>query len=255
MKVTPVVAAIGIVLVLVLAGVITSGLILAREQAPSPGPGAAAALPNIAGTPEPTLAPPATTETEHLAMPEPGPKLGPVTQEERPYQVTEGSTGPLSQLEGASEGTVYTWYDGDEERRVVLQPSHEPLGTAPDQAEAALRDDGLPGKQELDSATRPQSAIGDEQPVFRSESGGELMALPGGIILALDPQLDEAAVAKFFSDNGISRDRATEIDYLDNGFFVETEPGLPSLELANSLAGLEGVILSTPNWAREVELK
>ena len=50
-------------------------------------------------------------------------------------------------------------------------------------------------------------------------------------------------------------ERTSELDFLDNGFFVETEPGFPSLELANTLAGQDGVILSSPNWAREVELK
>ena len=81
------------------------------------------------------------------------------------------------------------------------------------------------------------------------------MTLPGGIVLALDPQWDQATVEKFFSRNGIALERASELDFLDNGFFVETEPGLLSLELANSLAGQDGVILSSPNWAREVESK
>ena len=44
------------------------------------------------------------------------------------------------------------------------------------------------------------------------------MTLPGGIILALDPEWDQAAVEKFFSQNGISLDRTSELDFLDNGF-------------------------------------
>ena len=90
---------------------------------------------------------------------------------------------------------------------------------------------------------------------FRSESGGELMTLPGGILLALDPEWDQPTVEKFFSRNGIAFDRTSELDFLPNGFFVETEPGFPSLELANTLADQGGVILSSPNWSREVELK
>ena len=31
----------------------------------------------------------------------------------------------------------------------------------------------------------------------------------------------------FFSDNGIEPERVSELDYLTNGFFVETEPRVP----------------------------
>ena len=81
------------------------------------------------------------------------------------------------------------------------------------------------------------------------------MTLPGGVILALEPEWDQATVESFLSRNGLSLEQTSELDFLDNGFFVETEPGFPSLELANALAGQDGVILSSPNWAREVELK
>ena len=72
----------------------------------------------------------------------------------------------------------------------------------------------------------------DAGPVFRSESGGGLMTLPGGILLALDPEWDRDAVEGFFSRIGISKDRTSELGFLANGFLVETEPGFPSLELA-----------------------
>ena len=41
-------------------------------------------------------------------------------------------------------------------------------------------------------------------PVFRSESGGGLMTLPGGVLLALDSEWDVDSVEKFFEDNGDS---------------------------------------------------
>ena len=277
MRMTRLVAAIGFVSALVLAGGITAGLIFARDQAPPapvpmaseaavPAPDAAAetgltAMPEPgpvavletgpAAMPEPGPAavlepsPAVAPKAELAAMPEPGPKATPVTQMGGP------SEGTSSELEGASPGTVYTYQDGDRALRVVLEPPKQPQETV---AEAAS-EDGVARKGELDSITRKQSGPGDGQPVFRSESGGELMTLPGGIMLALDPEWDQAAVEKFFSQNGISLDRTSELDFLDNGFFVETEPGFPSLELANALAGQEGVIISSPNWAREVDLK
>ena len=277
MRMTRLVAAIGIVSALVLAGGITAGLILARDQAPPapvptvsealvPAPDAAAetrltAMPEPgpvavletgpAAMPEPGLAavletgPAVAPKAELAVMPEPGPKATPVTQMGGP------SEGTSSELEGASPGTVYTYQDGDRTLRVVLEPPKQSQETV---AEAAS-EDGVVKKGELDSITRKQSGPGDGQPVFRSESGGGLMTLPGGIMLALDPEWDQAAVEEFFSRNGISLDRTSELDFLVNGFFVETEPGFPSLELANDLAGQEGVIISSPNWAREVDLK
>ena len=50
-------------------------------------------------------------------------------------------------------------------------------------------------------------------------------------------------------------DRVSELDYVTNGFFVETEPGFPSLDLANALAAQDGVETSSPNWGREVTPK
>ena len=81
------------------------------------------------------------------------------------------------------------------------------------------------------------------------------MTLPGGVLLALDPEWDQARVDSFFSENDISNDRTSELSFIENGFLVETEPGFPSLYLANELALKDGVIISSPNWWREVETK
>lgn len=92
-------------------------------------------------------------------------------------------------------------------------------------------------------------------PVFRAESGGGLMSLPGGVLLALDPGWDQATVDSFFSETDISQDRTSVLSFIENGFLLETEPGFPSLNLANELAAKSGVIISSPNWWREVETK
>ena len=179
-----------------------------------------------------------------MAMPELEPKANPETQMARP------SEGDHSGLEGDNPGTVYTWQDGDRTLRVVMEPRQAVHETVADTTE-----DGVVEKGASDNIVRERSGSGsDGQPVFRSESGGELMTLPGGILLALDPVWDQHTVEKFFSRNGIAFDRTSELDFLPNGFFVETEPGFPSLELANTLADQDGVILSSPNWSREVEL-
>ncbi len=244
---------------------VTAGLISARDQAPPAAPPKVmVSAPDLAVTPEPEIVPPATTEPEHLVMPEPARKSAPDTQTGPSSEGPEGLEGSRPALEGSSQGTVYTWQDGDRTLRAVLQqPRQAVRETVADatedgvtKKEGVIRKDNVIKKEELDSSVREQSErdIGG-QPVFRSESGGELMTLPGGIILALDPEWDRDAVESFFSRNGISLDRTSELDFLDNGFFVETEPGFPSLELANTLAEQDGVILSSPNWAREVESK
>ena len=50
-------------------------------------------------------------------------------------------------------------------------------------------------------------------------------------------------------------DRVSELDYVANGFFIETGPGFPSLDLANALAVQDGVEISSPNWGREATPK
>ena len=87
-------------------------------------------------------------------------------------------------------------------------------------------------------------------PVFRSESGA-LMTLPGGVLLVLSSEWSQAETTTFFSNNGIKMDRVSELGFVANGFFVETEPGFPSLDLANALAAQDGVEISSPNWGRE----
>ena len=147
------------------------------------------------------------------------------------------------------QGEVYTYEDGDRTMRVVLQ------------GDLVLKSNSSVSSDDKVVMLGPsqsivKSADGGRQgglPVFRSESGGALMTLPGGVLLALDPEWDKAQVDSFFSDNGISPEQVSELGFMQNGFLVETEAGFPSLELANSLAGQDGVEASTPNWWNEVK--
>ena len=141
---------------------------------------------------------------------------------------------------------MYTWKDGDSTRQVWLETDlvvkiDSPVGPLQD---AVVEVEGF--GRDRDDAGGAQ----DGWPVFRSRSGS-LMTLPGGVLLVLDPDWDEAQTDGFFSRNGIKHSRVSELDYLPNGFYVETEPGFPSLDLANSLAAQDGVELSSPNWWRE----
>ena len=146
---------------------------------------------------------------------------------------------------------LYTWRDGEATRRVwlqnglLVQPSSE---DGPD--DVVLRNWG--GESVV--ARSAKHAGQRTEPVFRSE-GGILMTLPGGVILVLEEGWDAARVSRFFQEQGIGSGRAEPMDFVPNAFLVETEPGFPSLTLADSLAGVEGVVIAIPNWRSEVVLQ
>ncbi len=261
------------------------------EDTPTPQPPETAAPATETPTPASTTSPPATTTTPEPAdpsttTPEPaatatpaaqsdgapaterppkpdrsgsaerGPYSGePETRTGKPSPTPDAATGTTGKRDGgasgASQGREYTWHDGDRVERVtleaglVLQPSSQ--NTAND---IVTRDDGESSIVERQA----WHASSDAQPVFRS-SGGQLMTLPGGVLLVLADSWDQARVNRFFSENGISSSAVERQDWAINAFFIQTKPGLPSLNLANQLAVLEGVEVSSPNWQTEVSLR
>ena len=169
-----------------------------------------------------------------------------VLTDERPSVGTSPAEGEPSQV-----ATVYTWQDGDRTQRVLLQED-----LAVQKTGANTLDDVVVAKAGEGSIVLKQAeSEQDDGPVFRSESGGALMTLPGGVLLKLNSNWDQETVEEFLSDNGIDPKRASPIGFIENAFFVETEPGFASLELANSLAVKEGVEISSPNWWMDVEAK
>ena len=197
--------------------------------------------------------------TSNSAVRGPGSESEPVSEKESP--TAEAETTPADQIDpqllqavraAIAGGPIYTWQDGEHTRQVrlvrllVVQSSGE--NTEDDQVVAHSGARSIVIRQ--DRHTRE-----DSEPVFVSEVGGGFMTLPGGVLLALDPDWGESRTNRFFSDNGIKLSRVSTRAFSDNAFFVETEPGMPSLELANELATQKGVLISSPNWAREAELR
>ena len=226
-------------LVVAAAGLLPAMGVLASSsadgQGETPTPVAAVesiAEPSATSTPVPFNLPAAPDKSEPPALP-----------------ANRSAKGRTSEVEGSGEGTVYTWEDGDRTLRVLLQTDLVVQETASNTPE-----DVVVARGAGDSIVQKEAKHGqDSRPVFRSESGGGLMMLPGGVLLALDPKWDRARVESFFSRNNISSDRTSELGFLENGFLVRTEPGFPSLELANALAAQDGVVIASPNWWREVE--
>ena len=218
-----------------------------------------AAAPTASPSPEPT-----PTPSQHTAAPTasatPTPAPAPATPEPT-------STPTASPATGSRTVVVTTREEGVEEEAKGsggLAPSDpKPPRTDPQPAAAAARaaDAGTPDKEEQpytwydgDRTRKVWLDSAGAEPVFRTESG-ELMTLPGGVVLVLDASWDEAAVDAFFAQHGIARSDVTEQSFGANAFLVDTEPGLPSLDLANTLAVQDGVRISSPNWRREVETR
>ena len=219
-------------------------------------------------TASPLLTPPATESTPTVddSVPTPAPassdgdgiEFAPAgssgtSRKEEPIRVVgpdspqkggSGATGPV-------EGEAYTWQDGDRTMTVKLQTDlvvEKESGGLPLDVVSA-NEGGTNVVRGADGQSKS-----DTLPVFRSESGG-LMTLPGGVLLVLSPEWSQSETNAFFSNNGIKMDRVSELDYVANGFFVETGPGFPSLDLANALAAQDGVEISSPNWGREATPK
>ena len=224
----------------------------------APARGATAAA---ASTPAPTsTVAPARGDTPVAAS---TPAAATVRQDRAPAQEAVSTRTPGLVLAAASssvetkgsfaqvdEGMVYTWQDGDRTRRLILQsglvvqPSTK--NTPADVVEAVIGGTSIVRRQ----AHHEQSGA---LPVFRSATGGSLVTFPGGVILVLDAEWDQARVARFLAENGIAMHRVQSAGSFPNGFFVETEPGFPSLDLANQLVTQEGVLHSIPNWESQVE--
>ena len=250
--VVPAIATVAVVLLGVVAVVLVARGVLASEPVSDPDP-------------TPTPASVVDSSTESTPVPEVTVDLADTPKEitlELPVlpdkslspksQTTQRSTGATrSEPPAQPEGKTYSWEDGDRTLNVVLQEDLVVQKTS--EVTAA---DVVVSKGVVDSIVQKQTSHGaDAGPVFKSESGGELMTLPGGILLALDPTWDGTQVEDFFSENGISADQVSELDFIENGFVVETESGFPSLDLANELASHDGVLISSPNWSRQVETK
>ena len=145
--------------------------------------------------------------------------------------------------EGGGSGESYTWQDGEYARTVTVQENMTVVSTE-DGGRVVVRSD----------VASAQGATGEavSEPVFQSDTG-QTMTLPGGVLLVLDPEWNRTRISTFFQDNNIDKSVVHERTFTTNAFFIETEPGWPSLNLANALAGQEGVVISSPNWQTEVE--
>lgn len=167
---------------------------------------------------------------------------------------------------------AYVWYDGDREQQVWLNPQVVAEFNPGPQAESSIKSADpaaniVPTKHKQDAvrfwklsgaaetaiqglkSIHPQgnySAVLHDGP----SSTGRMRALPGNIIVYLDPQWNRAAVSNWISANKLEIVKKLEIG--PNIYVIKTGPGLKALETANALYLSGEVKAAFPDWWQEV---
>lgn len=166
----------------------------------------------------------------------------------------------------------YVWYDGDSPRRVWLDPQVVAVFDSSDDDSAQTVRSLAPNAEQLPSSTPgvrlwrlPQdggSAVRNLQslepdarvsPVLRdSPSGvGSMRALPGGVIVFLDSSWTNDQAEEWLRNQDLHPQQ--QLLAGRNVFLLQTDAGLPALELANQLRQQAGVEAAMPDWWQEME--
>lgn len=175
-----------------------------------------------------------------------------------------GKSAPLTQ--------AYTWYDGDREQRVWLNPDVVAEFNPDQKGESSVKSASssarvLPTRHKQSAirlwqtdnsavattrslkASHPQ---GSYSPVLHDgpNSAGRMRALPGNIIVHLDPQWDEATIQTWLGSHQLEVVKKLEIG--PNIYLIKTGPGLDALDAANALYRSGEVKAAYPDWWQEV---
>lgn len=109
--------------------------------------------------------------------------------------------------------------------------------------------------QSLMAKSAANSVSAGYSPVFRdgASSAGRMRALPGNVIVHLDPAWDRAAVDAWALNKQLPI--VSKLPLAGNVYVLKTPPGLASLTTANALLQAGDVISAMPNWWQEVVTK
>lgn len=150
--------------------------------------------------------------------------------------------------QGKSESGAYIWYDGGKPRSLQLDRSL--LADFSSQAEAGqqpvVRSNGIRIWRQQEQAATRALVGGKTSPVFRDSEGGTMRALPGNVIVRLDPSWTEPQLAAWLKENSLTELRRLPIGR--NILVVFSPPGLPALDLANRLQESGKVVSAQPEW-------
>lgn len=166
----------------------------------------------------------------------------------------------------------FTWYDGNRERKVwinqhlVAEFNPEPEGEkSVKSAYSSAKIFSSKHKQtgirlwQLDntSGTAPTNIKarhpqGKYSPVLHDgpNSGSRMRALPGNVIVYLDPKWDEKTVNSWLSARKF--EVVKKLGVGPNVYVIKTGPGLEALDIANALYRIGEVKAAFPDWWQEV---
>lgn len=169
----------------------------------------------------------------------------------------------------------FVWYDGDQRRTVYMDPALVAEFTAPSDERSAVKS-AFPNARQMAAGqtvvriwklSKPvdssramsvmQSAATSDQvsPVFRdlNFAAGPKRALPGNVIVYLDPAWGEARIQQWLGRQELKVVRRAS--WGDNVYIIKTGAGLDALETANRLYQSGEVLAASPDWWVEVETK
>ncbi|MBI3478879.1 MAG: hypothetical protein HY016_00740 [Nitrosomonadales bacterium] len=181
-----------------------------------------------------------------------------------PAKPAAAKAAPLSQS--------YVWYDGDRERQVWLNPQLVAEFNPGSQGEHAIKSayataqamspkrgqGGVRLWKLNDTATSAMGKLKSAHPqgkysVVLHDGGsdaGRMRALPGNIIVYLNPQWDQAAVSNWLSLHKLEVVKKLEIG--PNIYVIKTGPGIEALNTANALYKSGEVKAAFPDWWQEM---
>ena len=173
-------------------------------------------------------------------------------------EIPEDSESEVFRARPAEDGKKYIWQDGEytislwEAENLVMERTD--ADEQSEQSSAIAPEDVIAVNDNL-RVVKKQSwhQLGDDVFPVLVTANGEWKALPGGVLVVLDPEMRQANIDAFFAKMELTQ--VSKMDFTKNAYLIETEPGIIVLELSNKLAGMEEVKLSSPNWWSPAELR
>lgn len=168
-------------------------------------------------------------------------------------------------------GDKYTYFDGKSSKSAYLRaeyiadlnPGHDLRVFLADSGAKMVHQSGgvriwkLANQSmitDLRSGRIPTNLSGGFSQVFTSgRDGGSFKALAGGVIVALKKEWSASEVQVWADTHGYNLQRKLPLS--GNYYVVDGASGIGSLHLANEIRLQQGVLWSSPNWWREVQLK
>ena len=175
-------------------------------------------------------------------------------------------------IEDSGQLQQYYWYDGSQKTPIWLNPGLIAEFNPNPAGQAAVKKK-LPGvilhsKQppsmrlwQIEAGVEPVSttrSLNESHPEVRispvlhdGPSGSSRMrALPGNIIIYMDPKWDEKTVNKWADSHNLTIVKKMGVGR--NAYIIKTGPGIAALETANSIYESGEVLAAFPDWWEEV---